>query len=955
MNFFDTIVKRVTNFSIQSYENNKENLVDFIEKNELFNLCVLTASSSLHGDIQKNKIKKVEGALYNYFIRAHFNPTPFGAFNSVGLLSWGDSTDIPKNDTLKVVVKYDNLFVSSKIKETFSEDWNNFSYCINPSICFLDNNKVGFYKSKHRSNDIIDLSYTEVDCDEDLLWLLDQFRDGKRIDLVVDQIITQGFEREEVETFLLETIDTGIILETFLFNSFASKLYQMYQPFLSQIVYQKDHLFESKKDVVKFGSFYLDEQKRLFNENEIPKNFYAINTFDTTGGTLSKDVKDKIRKFIDFTVHYNHQTTAINDNLEKFITQVKGRYNEGFVPLSDVLNPYSGIKYNEIRTENELKLHADIKSKILAAQGEELFLNLPWEDNFEIKRNKLPATFNVILESLICKKSGESVIYLHGLGDASSLNIISRFSDVTKNACEDIVNYEKEVNKDKIIADILCVGNFRSINIAPVKQYYDYVLPINTVYKEVDNPILLSDLHIHLHNNDFLLVSKKHQKQVLPKKVSAINQKLFDSDLYNFLCDYEFYRQEIYSVKFNFNAYQYCLPYVPRIYLEKGILLYPAQILLVYDNFSIEEFTVYLKQKIKQHNFSTKIIISERHRVVILDTSIKENIVLLLEKLKSARLIYICESLYEDFVPEIKGGDENFAHELVVGIQNPNYYRETVDYTNLDISKVKSTKAAVVSDWLYLEVYCNSFADSEVFAVIREEIILKNKTELFFFVNYFNPERHIRLRFRTNSIEDKQHIIYEVHKLKEKNIISTYRIQPYEQEIFRYGGPKMLEFSEKIFSADSRDYLLFVRESDEEELQMSAIFKIKNYLKFLNFSLDEMIDNCESVIKSYSYEFKLTSQLRKEFNREYASIKSRIEDFKESDFLNFPTLKTGLLENIKEAANLNINSYAWLLIHMSMNRHFKEHQRFNEFKMYYLTKCFLNQLKHKKEKVVEIE
>lgn len=949
MNFFETIVKRTANFSIQSYEENKHDLFDFFNNNELFHLCILTASESLFKDLNKNKSKKTNGSLYNYFIRAHFNPTPFGVFNSVGVLKWDKSTTIPKTDALRLMVKYDNLFVSLKTSSRMQDNFLDLSYCPNPSIHYLNDEKIGFYKSNNTGNDKIEISYIEVDVDEDLIWLLNQFKDGKRINTVVEELILQGFDRSEIQVFLLETIETGLFIETFLFDSYTDKLYEDYPLYPSGLIKKREHLLRTKNEIEDFKEKYISEQKTFFEDENSPKDFYAINSFDIDKGYLNFNIQDKIKRYIDFSVHYNSETTAVNDHLGKFINKVQNKFNEGFIPFNKIFNPYSGISYNEIKTQNELKLHKDIKLKILASKEKKLFLNMPVEDNLEIKATKLPATFNVVIEILTCKTSGEEIIYVHGLGDPSALNLISRFSDVSNDACQDIIKHEKEVNPNKIIADINCVGNFRSINVASTKQRYDYCIPVNTSFVEDNNPILLSDVYIHLQNNTFALVSKKYKKQILPKKVSAINSKLLESDVYNFLCDYEFYNQEIYGVNFNFNAFQFCLPYVPRIYLEKGLLLYPAQILLVLDDLSFDEFSSYLLQKITEHDFSKRIIISESHRKVILDTENNDNIILLYEKLKSVKFIYVSECLYDYFLPKIQRNSENFAHELIVSIKNPHYFRPNIDYSNSEISTKESQNVAVVSDWLYLELFCNSYADSEVFKAVYNSIILENKADQFFFVNYTNPERHLRLRFKSKSIENKQFMISVVDDLKSRNIIGKYQIMPYEQEIYRYGGIDMMEFSEIIFDLDSRDFLLKVCNQDTEidELRIIAVLKIKSYLSFLGFSLDEMILHCQNAIENYSLEFEFTSQLRKSFNKEYASIKFKIDQYDYEDFLLQRDLQSNFINLVKAASNFQMHHYAWLITHMSMNRHFKEDQRYNEFKMYYFTKSYLNQIKFK--------
>ncbi|WP_217427732.1 hypothetical protein, partial [Flavobacterium collinsii] len=74
---------------------------------------------------------------------------------------------------------------------------------------------------------------------------------------------------------------------------------------------------------------------------------------------------------------------------------------------------------------------------------------------------------------------------------------------------------------------------------------------------------------------------------------------------------------------------------------------------------------------------------------------------------------------------------------------------------------------------------------------------------------------------------------------------------------------------------------------------------------------------------------------------------SKISVYQYENFISDEGFKNTLSQNLKQST-IQINIYAWLIIHMSMNRHFNEKQRFNEFKSYYLTKNYLNQLKFKK-------
>jgi thiopeptide-type bacteriocin biosynthesis protein len=189
-----------------------------------------------------------------------------------------------------------------------------------------------------------------------------------------------------------------------------------------------------------------------------------------------------------------------------------------------------------------------------------------------------------------------------------------------------------------------------------------------------------------------------------------------------------------------------------------------------------------------------------------------------------------------------------------------------------------------------------------------------------------------------------------VHDLKVKKIIGNYVILPYDQETHRYGGIELMEFAETIFDLDTKDLLSTIIEKDlsVDSIRKISILKIKNYLEFFGYSIDEMIEYCENCIVNFSKEFELNSQLRKELNKEFSEIKFKISTYEYVSFLNDNLLKNNLLAQL-EKSNYHLKSYSWLIIHMSMNRHFKDKQRYNEFKSYYFTKCYLNQIKFKKQ------
>ncbi|MFB9080592.1 thiopeptide-type bacteriocin biosynthesis protein [Flavobacterium procerum] len=950
MIFFDNIVKRVANFSIQSYEENRKNKINFFKTNELFRLSILISSRTLYEDVIKSKDDKIKKSLSKYFIRAHFNPTPFGVFNSVGTLKWGNSTVIINDKVLALNVKYDSLFFSNHLNSISGNEWLKKMYCINPSIHFLNNSKISFFKSDINNGDKVEQQHVEIDYDSDLEWLINRFKKLTVLEDVLNEIILEGFEIDEVKSYLKNVVDCGLIIDYFLFYPYAEKLSKPNKSLDSKLVRKDFYILAESNEIKNFSQQYLGEQDRFFKfENNEGKYSHAVNTYDKEGGTLDFDFKEKIGRYIEFTIQYNSHTSYRNDTLKKFIGKIGERYNDGFIPISKIFNPYSGLAYTSLLESYDLKLDQEVLRKILAETEDDIYLNLPLNSNKEKKTNKLPASFSVMAEGLICKKTKAKILYIKSLGSSSALNLIARFSDITNSICQEIVDFEKEMNSEKILADINCIGTFRSINVTAKKQFYDFSIPINTSF-DGENAILLSDIFVHLNGGDLRLVSQKYKKEILPKITSALNPILSDSEIYRFLCDFEYYNQEMYGVIFNFNSYSYFKPYVPRIYMEENVLLSPAQILLVDKDYTFVEFIKYLLEKIEHYNFSTLINIVERQGVLVLDTEDEDDIKFLYEKIKENKFTYISESLYESFNPlVIDNGNSNYSHELVIGVKNTSYFRNVVAYDNIDEISNNNVNIPIISDWLYVEMFSNSYSNKDILKYVYNEILENTAVSLFFFVNYYNPDKCLRLRFKTNSHENKENIIGKIHELKNINLISKYHISLYDQEIHRYGGVRLMELAEDIFNLDSLNLLVTIvnGELNDDLIKVMAILKIKSYLELFEFSLDEMIDYCEDLINMFQNEFKLTSDLRKSFNKEFLTIKFLINEFEFSNYLNNEKIKKSIEVELDD--NFDKKNYVSILIHMSMNRHFEDNQRFNEFKTYYLTKSFLNQMKFTKK------
>lgn len=947
MKFFDTLIKRVVSFPIESYTANAGDIHAFFIKNKLFQLAVLTASRSLYDDAQKNKTEKIRQSLDKYFTRAHFNPIPFGAFSSIGCIAWNDKTKLTKSETTSLKVDFDNLFISKKNDTDMHSDWKKPLYYTNPSVHFLSDEKISFYKSEKKTSGDLETKYVETDYDENIQWLIERFKDGVFIADVVEDLTENGFEVAEINAFLLGIIDVGIILSDTDFHPYSKPL--QLREINSKLVNENLHQLDTTANFNNFIENYIDEQDDLLSQDKSHGASYShsITSYEENADQIAETVQEKIVRYIKFTETYNGDHNPINKTLLEFGNKFYHSFKDGYVSLGTVFNPYSGLKYSDIHAKTESKLHADILLKLVSASANEVHLSTPIAEKKQSDYSKLPATFSVIFELLVCKNTAKEIIYFKYMGGTSAINFISRFDEATRKTCQDIADFEKEIYADKIIAELNLVAKPRATNIAASRQYYDYNIPLNTVYPKGSNPLFLSDLYLNFNGYRFSLVSEKHQEEIIPRVTSAVNNALSDSEIYKFLADLQSQNTEIHHVNFNLNYYKNMfLEYAPRIYLEDDILLYPAQLIILNRHADFDTFKKDLLERIVTHSFSKKVSFTDDKGEMIINVENDEHLAILYAKLKKNTKVYVAECLYESFVPKMQQASNHYAHEIIASIKNTAFKSGKVDFKILKSQKNTRTNAPILSDWLYFDLFCNTYAENDVLHSIHQNIISKYEITDFFFVRYDYPENHLRVRFKVASKSVNESIIYEIDGLKTKHIILKYHLLPYEQEVYRYGGDSLMALTEQLFSIDSSDTLTQIISEGvkDNQIYLYAIKKIISFLSFFDFQMDDMIVFCEKNIGSFSNEFTLDSDLRKSFNKTFSEIRNNAEVMKSEDFLKNTDLQKAIKNELKNS-DLVKENYIVDLIHMSLNRVFNEKQRFNEFKSYYLAKCYLNQIK----------
>lgn len=939
MDFFEGTVARICTFPVENLKKNIADPYKFFLDNNLFQLSILLSSRALYDDIKKGKRAKVQAALRNYYYRSHFNPVPFGTHSSIGLANWGKDMTLTVDKEKTIVEELDNLYVTRRL--------NNLNFSIkrlfytNPSIHNLGSNSLGFYKSEKLNNGNFESKYSRIENSEASNWTIKFFKNGKTLSEARYYLKSEGFQDDEIFTFLNLTISSGLILDELIFYAYRRPVNEIENiieyPTKKVIFLSSDFEYQSYIDE------YFSSQDTMMDKVEDGQNLKytkSITYFNELHGTIPNQIKKKLRHFIYFSLLSNGKNRPVNNSLSEFGQQFYHRFQDRYTPIGIAFNPYSGLSYKSTY-ESLTTFPNEILNEVLNSQDNEVHLE-DYLDYKTIDTKYTPVTFSVIYEFLRCKKTGKEILYCKYLTGASAIPFLGRFDHVTDELCSNIAKYEKQVFKDKIIAEINFFSKPRTNNIMASRQYYDYNIPINTVPSEGSNPILLEDIFLRYNGERFSLISKSLGKEIVPRVTSAVNPEISDSNIYKFLTDLQYQGNEAYSLNFNFNYYQnFFISFVPRIFLGEDILLSPAQLLLVWKDLQTSDFRREIRKRIEHHSFSDKVSFFDGKGEVFLDTNNTEHLEILLSKLKNVGRLYISEVLYESYSPLIQEEQSgHLAHEMITSVKGPNIMAKSTAQPHLSEEIFHKKEYSPINDgWLSLELYCSPIAETDILKRIYSRIEQLETTPIFYYVRYNYPANHLRLRFQTENSEVSNLIINQCSEMREDLFISSYFIVPYEPEIHRYGGKEMMKLAEEIFFQDSIDTLSRITDDfSNDKFFIFAVLKIETFLSFFNMDYLEMIELCQLNISGFSNEFTLTVREKKELQLLFIKIKVELLSTEKLLFLS-EKLRLKVNAHLKSG---KVDDYGFIsdLIHMSMNRLFREKLRINEFRSFVLAKKY---------------
>nr|BFF36190.1 hypothetical protein BACT7_10520 [Tenacibaculum mesophilum] len=625
---FDSYCLRTPLFSLSDYKTliEREGVLEFdfrnLLQNKIFREALFLASPELVVQIQKwenqeildkKKKENLELTILKYYTRITTRCTPFGLFASCSQGSFSDKTSIQLAgiEDYKRITRFDTTFLAELFLELLKEDE------IRKQLLFFPNSslyKVGedyryveyVIQNKKRAYSIEGIKFSTY-LDE----VLKAAKKGQKITALAKALVSDDIELLEAKDFIETLIEHQILvseLELTVTGSdyFSNLIKRVFE--ISEDKAIKNNLEELSKYLEKVDESFENPISRYKEIEELSKQvtpkkgvkyLFQTDTFSkTTQNKLNRKHKSNLYKALRI---FNKMTLrSANGRLEDFKRAYTKRYEGERLPLSLVLDVEMGIGYGKKEENNtpfldkmvnipkkkryEHIVWRDVDSilqeklfKALAKRKTTIKLTEQDFESIEERWDDLPDTFSSIIE--VFKSSGEEKLFIKGTGGSSAINLLGRFGHGSEGLSQHINNIaktEKNIEKDKVIAEIVHLPEARTGNILQRPNFRDYEIPYlgkSSVDKKKQIP--LSDILVTVKGDEITLFSKKLNKEVIPRLGNAHNYSNSTLPIYHFLCELQTQNKRA-SIGFSWNATFLNLPFLPRV-VYKDIIFSKAR------------------------------------------------------------------------------------------------------------------------------------------------------------------------------------------------------------------------------------------------------------------------------------------------------------------------------------------------------------------------------------------
>lgn len=1025
-----------------------------IYKNEEIQEAIYIASPELYfllkkwlnkeNDFSVAEQQKMLETFLKYFTRMCSRCTPFGLFAGIGLCQWDTRTSLKIDDYKKnkKVVRFDMMLINyiTTILARNEKIKQHLKYYPNSSLHVFSRN-YRYFEAIISSTDV-KYNISEINKSFYIDKAISLASNGITINTLANNLTDNNVNFENASNFISDLIDSQILI-----NELEPVITG--EPYLKRLVEilvcVKEELGELPEEVENIFNI-INDADIAFNSLSINYSNFKVSNYERISSKLKHCIPEVDQKFV-FQVDLikKHKENIVSnklagqvrqalealnlifpssheDRLSTFKQKFHERYEFEEVPLLQVLDNESGIGYpiSELVSDispiiddiliNQQEYKIASSEIIINKWLQEKYLNAILEDKIEIKiteedlkdftdinsNNTLPDTISVFGNIFKDQQDNlEKVVFKIAAGFATAASMLGRFTHYDKGIdsfVKSITLREKQLNKDKIVAEIVHLPQSRVGNVLIRSHLRDFEIPFlahSTLPN--DHIIRISDLYISISNDlsRIILKSKKLNKEILPRLSTAHNVNQGNQlPIYRFLCDlqYQGYRNPL---VFSWDKSGIYYPFKPRV-IFKNVILHKAS--WIFESKDLELVKIHIikgdyknillwrnKWKIPKYVF-----LVENDIELFLNLDEPLFLALFANKIGKSAWIVLCETfnLPENCViTDINGC--HYINEFIMAfgknIENDIIVTNSSTKTLGHKGDIKKRVFPIGSEWIFFKIYLG-FKSADEFLINYYALLKKYKKNKvitkWFFIRYADPQYHLRIRIKLSDPNFYNEVFSDFNKISSSKIrsgkISKIQLDTYKREIERYGDDS-IEFVEEYFELQSNIIIDFLNKTSKITNQdlLRFLFAIKFLdlqLKAFGYTLERKKEFTGKAITSFEKEFQTNSNTKKQIRNKYEVLENNLDYiFEESlnpiltnwqlvtKVLNkYHNSQINLINNIRSKSSMIQNYdtkyyFIWSINHMFINKLARTNARKFEYIVYAVLDKYLSKLYYKIE------
>lgn len=955
---------------------------------------------------EEKEIDRLIASVKKYYTRMQSRCTPYGLFAACGTGMWSDRNEILIDNSLKRHTRLDMNYLCSLAQKL------NASSVLLPLLRFYPNNSLYSFGGELR---YVEYKYinnsrahqiSSVDYSDYLQSILKLANKGASIQDLVSFLVCDDISFEEAEGFIMDLIHNQILIselepavtgDEFIYQiiSILKKINTEENNEINLLIksLEKVQLKIANLDTL-LGNDITEYRKicdllKIFDLPIEENQMFQIDLFkNTSHSTLNIGMQNQLHDAIDFINKLSLKQP--NSNLTKFKENFYSRYQDAEVSLLEVLDTETGIGYIGKDTSGINSLIDDI---YISHKQQQQSLTINWDQTQDFLHNKLiyalqnnkyninlkdedlktiDNSSNILPDSIaiMFRLIDENNIFLQSGGGSSAANLLGRFAHGNKEIhkiIEKIALHEKDLNCDKILAEIVHLPESRLGNILLRPVFREYEIPYlgkSAISKE--KQILLDDLFISLKSNKIILRSKRLNKEIIPRLSTAHNYSHNALPVYQLLCDLQSQYFEKISFGFNWGNLANTFKFLPRA-TYKNIILEKAKWQL-----QKEDFQVLLNSKREKHdsdvvawkkqwNIPQFVLLVDNDNELLINFNDDLSLRMFINTIKKRDRIILEEFLFDKDNLLIKDEKGNgYTNEFIAIL-----LKHTLPYSGGSINRLDEATMIqrdffIGSEWFYYKFYCGvKTSDKLLVDAIKPLIVELTENKLinkFFYVRYSDPDIHIRLRLNICSLDNigtiASIVMKHINPFILQGLVTNTQIDTYKREVERY-GQNSIELSESLFYQDSIATLDLLDSTTGDEGNLLrwqfGLRSIEDLLELFAFTLDEKIDLMKTLKTSFFEEHGGDKELKVQLDNKFRNSRKHVESVMNKELENnYPLInllhhkKTHMRPIAEKIMQLNKNKQLSIsidnllssYIHMMLNRIFNARQRICELVIY---------------------